>query len=140
MDGRIGKALGIAVLLVALGERARAEDIHGLDYQVRPDCVPTSFERPYVCDVGPPRVMPPRSFWLALEKNEAMRAHVRRMGPPDLVEVQKVYVDAPWTTDEIRLYYHRYDRMFAFSRAYILDVAEATLMRYQGPIPADHRR
>lgn len=140
MRASLCKTLLAASLAAAISSPALAQDVEGRDYEVKPDCIPNSFERPYVCDVGAPRVISPRAFRDVIRHNDAIRRHVRRVGYPDLVEVQKVYVDSPWTTEEFRLYYREIDRLFAFSRAFILDVPEVSLMRYQGPIPDDHRQ
>lgn len=140
MSSSVRRIFVAAAFIGAISGPALAQDVEGRDYEVKPDCIPNSFERPYVCDVGAPRVISPRAFRDVIRRNDAIRRHVRRVGYPDLVEIQKVYVDSPWTTEEFRLYYREIDRLFAFSRAYILDLPEVSLMRYQGPIPDDHRQ
>jgi hypothetical protein len=105
---------------------------------VTENCVP-SFERPYVCDVGDPKPVSMRSFREILQNNEAIRSTVERIGMPDWVEIQQVDVDAPWGAWEIRTYFRRYNRVMAFSRAFILEYPEISLLRYQGPIPASKR-
>jgi len=96
-------------------------------------------ERPYVCDIGPPQPLSLRSFREILTNDAAVRAVVRRIGMPYAVEMQRVRVEDPWYTWEIRTYYPDYNRMYAFSRAFILGVPEVSLLRYEGPIPLDRR-
>lgn len=92
-------------------------------------------ERPYICDIGPPKPLSMRSFKEVLANDGAVRALVRRIGMPYAVEMQRVRVEDPWYTWEMRAYYPSYDRMYAFGRAFILNVPEISLMRYEGPIP-----
>jgi hypothetical protein len=131
------RAVVLTVASVALvattGTSALGEQ--NLGYAGRPECTPFSPERPYVCDIGAPRPLSIRSFNRVLSQNDAILAHVRRIGVPDWAEIQKVATDAPWTNYEIRLYYRDYDRMYAFGRAFILDQPEVALLRHQGPIP-----
>ncbi|HEY8516969.1 MAG TPA: hypothetical protein VIS07_15780 [Candidatus Binatia bacterium] len=96
-------------------------------------------ERPYVCDIGPPRPLSMRSFREVLANDQAIRALVKRIGMPYAVEVQRVRVEDPWYSWEVRAYYPEYNRMFAFGRAFILGVPEVSLLRYEGPIPPDRR-
>jgi hypothetical protein len=76
-----------------------------------------------------------RSFKEILANDGAVRALVRRIGMPYAVEMQRVRVEDPWYTWEVRAYYPAYDRMYAFGRAFILNVPEVSLMRYEGKIP-----
>ena len=99
------------------------------------DCDYVDPERPYVCDVGPPRSVSMRSFKEILTHDSAVRALVVRIGMPYAVEMQRVRVEDPWYTWEIRAYYPNYDRMYAFGRAFILGVPEVSLMRFEGKIP-----
>lgn len=104
------------------------------------DCEYVDPERPYVCDVGPPTSMSMRSFKEVLARDGAVRSLVRRIGMPYAVEMQRVRVEDPWYTYELRAYYPKYDRMYAFGRAFILGVPEVSLMRYEGKIPRDRWR
>ena len=104
------------------------------------DCDYVDPERPYVCDVGPPKPLSMRSFKDVLARDGAVRAVVRRIGMPYAVEVQRVRVEDPWYSWELRAYYPEYDRMYAFSRAFILGVPEVSLLRYEGRIPRDRWR
>lgn len=101
------------------------------------DCDYVDPERPYICDVGPPKPLSMRSFKEVLAHDSAVRAVVRRIGMPYAVEMQRVRDESPWYSWELRAYYPNYDRMFAFSRAFILDVPEVSLLRYEGKIPRD---
>lgn len=92
-------------------------------------------ERPYVCDIGPPKVLSMASFEEVLEKNAAISATVARIGMPDRVEVQRVRVREPWSEWETRVYYRSLDRLFIFGRAYILGVPQVTLLRHESRIP-----
>lgn len=92
-------------------------------------------ERPYVCDIGPPRVLTLASFEEVLAKNAAIRSTVTRIGMPDRVEVQRVRVREPWSEWETRLYYRALDRLFIFGRAYILGSPQITLLRHESRIP-----
>jgi hypothetical protein len=96
-------------------------------------------ERPYVCDIGPPQPLSMRSFREILASDGAVRAVVRRIGMPYAVEMQRVRVEDPWYSWEVRAYYPEYNRMYAFSRAYILGVPEVSLLRYEGPIPPERQ-
>ena len=51
--------------------------------------------------------------------------------------MQQVLVDAPWLGWELRTYYRKYDKMFVYGRAFILGNPEISLLRHQGPIPAE---
>lgn len=101
------------------------------------DCDYVDPERPYVCDVGPPKPLSMRSFKEILARDSAVRAVVRRIGMPYAAEMQRVRAESPWYTWELRTYYPSYDRMYAFSRAFILDVPEVSLLRFEGKIPRD---
>jgi hypothetical protein len=104
------------------------------------DCDYVDPERPYVCDVGAPTSLSMRSFKEVLANDGAVRSLVRRIGMPYAVEMQRVRVEDPWYTWELRAYYPQYDRMYAFGRAFILGVPEVSLMRYEGRIPRDRWR
>jgi len=122
--------------LCALASAAWADGLPPLDHP----CEVIDPERPYVCDIGPPRPLSMRSFKEVLANDTAVRALVRRIGMPYAVEMQRVRVEDPWYSWEMRAYYPDYDRMYAFGRAFILGVPEVSLMRYEGPIPADRWR
>ncbi len=99
-----------------------------------PDCRPSP-ERPYVCDIGEPRTLTPVELERLVETDAALRATIARIGYPDLVQVQKIKVEAPWLNWEVRVYYRDFDQMMAFGRAFVLGDPKVSLMRYQGPIP-----
>lgn len=128
--------LGAGLLLAATAAGASAQDLPPITH----DCDYVDPERPYVCDVGPPQSMSMRSFREVLAHDGAVRALVRRVGMPYAVEMQRVRVEDPWYTWELRAYYPKYDRMYAFGRAFILSVPEVSLMRYEGKIPRDRWR
>lgn len=134
------KAIGIGLLcaglLVASAGRGGAQDLP----PIARDCDYVDPERPYVCDVGPPTSLSMRSFKEVLARDGSVRALVRRIGMPYAVETQRVRVEDPWYTWELRAYYPKYDRMYAFGRAFILGVPEVSLMRYEGPIPRERWR
>jgi hypothetical protein len=94
-------------------------------------------ERPYICDIGPPKLVSMRSFKQLVRDDAAIWATVRRIGVPDRVEVQRIYVNEPWLGWEIRAYYRDYNRMFAYGRAFILGSPAVSLLRYEGPIPPE---
>jgi len=123
-------------LLFASGGLAKAQNLP----PIARDCDYVDPERPYVCDVGPPTSLSMRSFKEVLASDGAVRALVRRIGMPYAVETQRVRVEDPWYTWELRAYYPKYDRMYAFGRAFILGVPEISLMRYEGRIPRDRWR
>jgi hypothetical protein len=56
---------------------------------------------------------------------------------PYAAEMQRVRAESPWFSWELRTYYPSYDRMYAFSRAFILNVPEVSLLRFEGKIPRD---
>lgn len=119
------------LLLSTIAASSWAQDLPPIVH----DCDYIDPERPYVCDVGPPRPVSMRSFKEILANDGAVRALVRRIGMPYAVEIQRVRVEDPWYTFEVRTYYPAYDRMYAFGRAFILNVPEVSLMRYEGKIP-----
>lgn len=126
--------LTVGVLLAAVGSAAALEPpppSHPCDI--------TDPERPYICDIGPPQPVSMRTFRQILRDDKAVRALVRRVGMPYAVEMQHVRVGDPWYVWELRAYYPRYNRMFAFGRAFILNVPEISLLRYEGPIPPERR-
>ncbi|MDG1959451.1 MAG: hypothetical protein P8K76_11945 [Candidatus Binatia bacterium] len=92
-------------------------------------------ERPYVCDIGSPRVLSKREFAEVLDKNSALRETVTRLGKPDRAEIQKVRVREPWSPWEVRTYYEDLDRMFIYGRAYILGSPVITILRHESRIP-----
>lgn len=92
-------------------------------------------ERPYVCDIGSPRILSMNGFEEILEKNAAVRATVRRIGMPDRAEVQRVRVREPWSSWEVRTYYRSIDRMFVYGRAFILGSPQVTILRHESRIP-----
>ncbi len=102
-----------------------------------PACSPTA-ERPYVCDVGEPRTLTAAEIDRLVEIDGSIRAVVARIGYPDLMQVQKVDVEAPWYNWEVRAYYREFDQMLAFGRAFILDSPRVSMLRYQGPLPGSH--
>lgn len=128
-----GFAAGLAAFVLLSGPASGEEN---LGFAGRPDCTPTTAERPYVCDVGDPQPVSMRSFRNILAHNDAVRAVVARLGFPDWVELQRVSVEAPWASYEIRTYYRDLNHMYAFGRAFLLDLPQVALVRYQGPIPA----
>jgi len=100
------------------------------------DCKGQSDQRPYVCDIGPAEPLSMVSFIQLLQDDGAIRATVARIGMPDAAELQRVLVNDPWVTYEVRTYYRQYDRMFVFGRAFILGNPQVSLLRHEGPIPA----
>ena len=92
-------------------------------------------DRPYVCDIGAPRVLNPREFVEVVDKNQALRETVKRLGKPDRAEIQKVRVREPWSQWEVRTYYNDLDRMFVYGRAYILGSPVITILRHESRIP-----
>lgn len=100
------------------------------------DCVGQSDQRPYVCDIGPAEPLSMASFVQLLQDDGALRATVARIGMPDAAELQRVLVNDPWVSYEVRTYYRQYDRMFVFGRAFILGNPQVSLLRHEGPIPA----
>jgi hypothetical protein len=92
-------------------------------------------ERPYVCDIGTPRVLSRREFAEVLDKNSALRETVKRIGKPDRAEIQRVRVREPWSPWEVRTYYEDLDRMFIYGRAYILGSPVITILRHESRIP-----
>lgn len=129
---RIG-ILVAGLLLGGMPAMAYAQDVPPITH----DCDYVDPERPYVCDVGPPKPLSMRSFKEILAHDSAVRAVVRRIGMPYAAEMQRVRAESPWFSWELRTYYPSYDRMYAFSRAFILNVPEVSLLRFEGKIPRD---
>ena len=101
------------------------------------ECRGQTEERPYVCEIGAPRLLTRSEFERHVQRDSAVRATVARLGMPDGAEMQQVLVDAPWLGWELRTYYRRYDKMFVYGRAFILGNPEVSMLRHQGPIPAE---
>jgi hypothetical protein len=94
-------------------------------------------ERPYVCDVGEPKPLSLESFEQIFQVDGAVRATVARIGMPNYAELQKIDAPDPWVTYELRTYYLDYNKMIVFGRAMILGNPQISLLRHEGPIPAD---
>jgi hypothetical protein len=125
-----------ALLLASVPVTGHAQDLPPIVH----DCDYVDPERPYVCDVGPPKPLSMRSFKELLATDSALRAVVRRIGMPYAAEMQRVRTESPWYSWEVRTYYPNYDRMCAFARAFILNVPEVSLLRFEGKIPANRWR
>lgn len=132
---RIG-LLCAGLLLAGAGDPGHAQDLP----PIARDCDYVDPERPYVCDVGPPKSLSMRSFRELLATDAAVRAVVRRIGMPYAAEMQRVRTESPWYSWELRTYYPDYDRMYAFARAFILGAPEISLLRFEGKIPLDRWR
>jgi hypothetical protein len=100
-------------------------------------CVPDEAERPYICDVGDPKPLSLQSFRQIFEVDSAVRATVARIGMPNYAEIQKIDVNDPWVSYELRTYYVDYNKMMVFGRAMILGNPQVSLLRHEGPIPPD---
>ena len=100
------------------------------------DCEGHSDQRPYICDIGQAEPLSMASFVQLVQDDSAIRAMVARIGMPDAAELQRVLVNDPWLSYEIRTYYRDYDRMYVFGRAFILGNPQISLLRHEGPIPA----
>jgi hypothetical protein len=123
VTGLVGGLLGVGAM------RAAADAVVG--------CVPASEERPYICDVGEAKPLSLESFNQIFQIDGAVRSTVARIGMPDYAEIQKVRVEDPWVNYEVRTYYLDYNRMLVFGRAMILGNPQVSLLRHEGPIPAD---
>lgn len=122
-------AMGAAMVLPVTALAAPGQ---GYTFQ----CEGQADERPYVCDIGPAEPLSMVSFVQVLQDDAAIRALVARIGMPNAVELQRVLVNDPWLSYEIRVYYRGYDRMYVFGRSFILGNPEVSLLRHEGPIPA----
>ncbi len=127
ISGMVGALLLCALVTTAWGE----------EFPIDRPCELPNPERPYVCDIGKPKPLSLRSFKEILRNDAALRAVVQHIGMPYAAEIQQVRVEDPWYSWELRTYYPEYDRMYAFSRAFILGVPEISLLRYEGPMPYD---
>lgn len=94
-------------------------------------------ERPYVCDVGEAKPLSLQSFQQIFQVDTAVRSTVARIGMPDYAELQKVDVEDPWVSWELRTYYKDFNRMLVFGRAMILGNPQVSLLRHEGPIPPE---
>jgi hypothetical protein len=127
--------LSLALPGAVLGEGGLEPSVDSGSSQTSPTCVSPGPDRPYICDVGPPKPLSWRSFEEVLAHDDKVRELVRRIGLPDRAELQQIDADWPWLAWEIRTYYERYNRVYAFGRAFVLDRPEISVLRYQGPIP-----
>lgn len=127
---RVAKVLaGVTVGLVGVASASLAGD-SGLN------CDPPE-ERPYICDVGEPKPLSLQSFQQIFQVDNAVRSTVARIGMPDYAELQRVSVQDPWVSWELRTYYRDYNRMLVFGRAMILGNPQVSLLRHEGPIPPE---
>ena len=78
-----------------------------------------------------------QSFQQIFEVDTAVRSTVARIGMPDYAELQRVDVENPWVSWELRTYYKDYNRMLVFGRAMILGNPQVSLLRHEGPIPPE---
>lgn len=100
------------------------------------ECEGQSDQRPYVCDIGAAKPLSMVSFVQLLQDDSAIRGTVARIGMPDAAELQRVLVNDPWVSYEVRTYYRDYDRMYVYGRAFILGNPQVSMLRHEGPIPA----
>ena len=84
--------------------------------------------------MGPPVALGPRALAAAMHQNPEIAAYVERRGYPDWVEEIEVDSEPPLEPYEVHLYYLRFDKEIAFTRAAILDRPEVGLRKYERPI------
>lgn len=95
----------------------------------------------YATPMGPGQPLGERGFERQLERNPELRSFVALRGYPDWVEEVEVDSTRPLDAYELRLYYLRFDREVAFTRAYILGRPSISLRLFDRPIaPADRAR
>lgn len=131
---RAAVRMGVVVMALAVPAYAAAQS-QSMGYSDL-GCADQSEERPYVCDIGPAEPLSMASFVQMLQDDNALRSTVARIGMPDAAELQRVLVNEPWVSYEVRTYYRKYDRMYVFGRAFVLGNPQVSLLRHEGPIPA----
>lgn len=89
--------------------------------------------------VGPGRPLGEHGFERALRGNPELRSCVALRGYPDWVEEVEVDSTLPLDAYELRLYYLRFNREVAFTRAYILGRPQVSLKLFERPISAVDR-
>lgn len=91
--------------------------------------------------MGPGRPMGELGFEQQLQQNRELRSFVELRGYPDWVEEVEVDSTRPLDGYELRLYYLRFDREVAFTRAFILGRPQISLRLFDRPMsPADRAR
>lgn len=91
--------------------------------------------------IGPGRPIGEQGFERQLRMNPELRSFVELRGYPDWVEEVEVDSTRPLDAYELRLYYLRFDREVAFTRAFILGRPQVSLRLFDRPIaPADRAR
>ncbi len=91
--------------------------------------------------IGLGRPLGEQGFERQLRMNPELRSFVELRGYPDWVEQMEVDSTRPLDAYELRLYYLRFDREIAFTRAFILGRPQISLRLFDRPIaPADRAR
>jgi hypothetical protein len=125
----------VVALALLLPSASFAEVYAGELMRPADPCAIPDPQRPYVCDIGPPRPLSMRSFLEIAQRDHTILDLIARVGMPDRAELQEVTAGPPWLGWEIRTYYRRYDYMYVFGRSFILGDPEVSLIRYEGPMP-----
>ena len=97
--------------------------------------------RPYIMEVGAPRVLTRAQFTREIYMNTDLQSWVRNYGFPDVAEYQRVVPEYGWADYEIRVYYFDYDLELAFGRVKFMPavtshdlVDDYGLVKYEGRI------
>ena len=103
--------------------------------------------RPYIAEVGNPRVLTKREFEKELAVNSDLRSWVKNYGYPDVAEIQRVVPEYGWRDYEVRVFYLSYDQELAFGRvAFMPSAGEPSLIndyglvKYQGKVQPENRK
>jgi len=91
--------------------------------------------------IGPPVALGPGSLEVEMARNPELANLIARRGYPDWVERVDVDSEAPLDPYEIRVFYLRFDREIAFTRATILGEPLIGVRKFDRPIaPAMRER
>lgn len=84
--------------------------------------------------VGPPVALGPHALALRMEHNSELASYIARRGYPDWAEEVEVDSGLPLEAHEVRLFYLRFDKEIAFTRAYILGCPSIGVRKFERPL------
>jgi len=102
----------------------------------------TPARRPYIVEIGDPRLLTRDQLQREMRINSDLRDYIGYYGYPEAAEIQEIVPDTPWDAYEVRLYYLRRGLEVAFGRAFVgPTVSDFGVLKHLGPITdADRER
>jgi hypothetical protein len=103
--------------------------------------------RPYITEVGSPRVIDRARFDREVAVNTDLRSWVQNYGYPDVAEIQTVVPQFGWSDYEVRTYYFDRNQELAFGRVSFFPaqvdegwIQDYGLIKYQGALQPENRQ